>query len=336
MGKKISMQNIADELGITKVSVSKALNNKVGVSNILREKIIRTAKQMGYVMSAVNSKKKYNLSFVVPKRFFLETDRFYNIIYYHLNTQALSLGHRITLVVIDEHEEKNSKIPNCLTQPLPDGIFMVAQMSESFLRNVCSLGIPTVALDFYQFGLDTDFVLADNFFLGYWAAMELIKKGHEKIGFVGDPLSTSSIADRYFGYVKGMTLANLSVDKCWLISNNDNKNHEYTADIKLPSDMPTAFICHCEMAAYFLKLTLENVGLSIPNDVSVIAFDDTDIGRTTMKELTTFNIGRHEIAETALKHMLEQLNSDDKVRGRHYVHSRLIERSSIKDLNSEK
>lgn len=330
MAKRVSMQNIADELGISKVSVSKALNHQEGISDALREKILETAKKLGH-RAPTGTRRKFTFAFAVPKRYFLETDRFYNIIYYHLNKKLLSDGHRLLLVVMSEEEESSGELPLGLDQQKVDGIFLVGQMGEAVLHRLCACGVPTVAVDFYSFGLETDFVLADNFFLGYRGAMELLRRGHREIGFVGDIHSTSSIADRYFGYLKAMTLEGLSVRPEWVICNND-AHGVYTAEVALPDRLPTGFVCHCEMAAYFLKMTLEGRGLSVPEDVSVIAFDDTDIGRTAMQNLTTFNIGRREIAESALQLMLGRLCGTGGDYGRHYVHSRLIERDSIRML----
>lgn len=337
MGKRVTMQDIADKLGVTKMSVSKAINGQRGIGDELRQKILETALSMGYIINAkLQAQKVYTFAFVVTKRFFLETDRFYNIIYYHLNKQCIGLGHKLVLIVLNEAEE-NLKVPlQSLCKDVPDGIFLAGHISNDYIDDLMRReNVPVIALDFYRDDIDSDFVLADNYQLGYQATMKMINYGHRHIGFVGRVFSTSSITDRFFGYVKALAANGLPIRDDWFIVNNDSNTGYYSTDIAMPDDMPTGFVCHCEMAAYFLKKTLEQMGLRIPEDVSVVAFDNTEIGRTTMHNLTTFNIGRHEIADTALKLMLKRLSGDNSLIGKHYVQSFFVEGTTVYDRRGE-
>lgn len=334
MSKRVTMQNIADKLGVTKVSVSKALNGQIGIGDELRQKILETSASMGYDINArLKAQKVYTFAFVVNKRFFLETDRFYSIIHYHLNKQCIGLGHNLVLIVLNEAEE-NEKVPlQSLCKDTLDGIFLVGHISNDYIDDLMQrVNVPVIALDSYRDGMNSDFILADNFQLGYQAALQMINRGHKHIGFVGQVFSTSSITDRFFGYIKAMTANNLPVREDWFLVNNDPSTGYYTSNITLPEEMPTGFVCHCEMAAYFLKQTLEQEGLRIPDDISVVAFDNTEISRTTMENLTTFNIGRHEIAEMALKIMLKRISGDNTSIGKHYVQSFFVEGTSVKIL----
>jgi len=326
------MQNIADELGVTKVSVSKALNGQPGISDQLRKKIVHTATRLGYVLRAGRVEPAaYTFGFVVTKRFFLETDRFYNIIHYHLNKLCMAAGHGQVLIVINQREEREGVALDILCKEKLDGLFLAGQIADSFLDSLMArAGMPVVALDFYRDHWPADAVLADNYQLGYLATLYLIERGHRRIGFVGNVFATSSIADRFFGYVKALTKHGLPIREDWNLVNNNSDTGDYTVDLALPRELPTGFVCHCDMAAYFLKSTLERNGLQVPEDVSLVAFDNTEIGRTTMKSLTTFDIGRREIADTALSLMLRRLQGDTAQIGRHYVHSKLVEGDTVR------
>jgi LacI family transcriptional regulator len=117
--------------------------------------------------------------------------------------------------------------------------------------------------------------------------------------------------------------------------NNDSATGVYTSNINLPEEMPTGFVCHCEMAAYYLKLTLDAHELCIPEDVSIVAFDNTEIKWPSMEKLVTFNIGRREIAEKAFRIMLGRISGDKNSVGRHYVQSFFVEGASIKNILAE-
>ena len=323
MKSKITMQDIADKLGITKVSVSKALNNKPGVSETLRRQITQTASEMGYVLSPPDNK-KMSFAFVVPKRFFLETDKFYNVIFYYLNNLLIKRGNTITPVVVSVKDEEQP------TGTLPyenyDGIFITGEMSEAYINMLKNTNIPLIAIDFYKISFDAVYVLVDNFYLGYHATSYLIEKGHRDIGFVGNINQTSSINDRYYGCLKALQNKGLPLRQEWVISNNDPKTGLYNIDIDFPEKLPTAFVCHCDMAAYFLVNSLKKYGKSVPGDISLISFDNTDLSEAS--GLTSMDINKKEIAEMAF-YAMEKIIHNEIHRNRYYISVKLIERDSV-------
>ena len=273
--EKITMQIIADRLGITKVSVSKALNGQPGISDRLRGKIVKTALELGYSRKNIAGKQKSgSLALVVPKRFFLE------------NKRCQSAGRALSNFVVNSREESGTELPDILKNELFDGIFVAGEIDGNYLRGLTELQIPVVLIDFYKAMMNLDCIITDNFYLGYCAANYLIERGHRSIGFVGDIRETASIMDRYYGYRKAMESNRLPVSESWHLVNNDPRTGVYTLDYALPDPMPTAFICHCDMAAYFLIQSLGKEGFSIPGDVSVVSFDNTDLSRGTTPPLS--------------------------------------------------
>ena len=319
MSSKVTMQDIADRLNITKVSVSKALNDKPGVSDALRKRIAETASQMGYAVLKDDGKKSF--LFIVAKRFFLETDAFYNEIFYYLNEFCMDKGYQLTQVVLNQKSETNPEWP---IHPEPfDGIFLAGELSDNYIKMLCEHPVPTVAVDFYKSFLDVDYVLIDNFYLGYRATNYLIGKGHKNIGFVGNVNQTSSINDRFFGYLKALQNNNLHHNNKWIISNNDPITGLYQIDISFPEPLPTAFVCHCDMAAYFLTNSLKSINKYVPQDISLVSFDNTDI--SVASDLTSMDINKRDIAETAF-YAMEAING---ARRRYYVPAQLMERNSV-------
>jgi len=320
------MQDIADKLGITKVSVSKAVNNKPGVGDKLRRQILKTAQEMGYTnQRPANSKNSF--AFVVPRRFFLETDKFYNVIFYHLNKLYIGSGSTLTSIVIDLESEETAA-DSALYAGF-DGIYMAGELSDTYTQMLSKTGTPLVAIDFYKTNLSAAYVLIDNYYLGYHATSFLIDKGHREIGFVGNINQTSSINDRYFGYLKALQNKGLSINDQWIIPNNDPKTGMYEIDIPFPEKLPTAFVCHCDMAAYFLANSLKRLNLSVPGDVSLISFDNTDLSAAS--GLTSMDIDRQEMAETAF-YLMEQIINGKKHRNRYYITASLIDRNSVLPL----
>ena len=328
--KKVTMQDIADRLGITKVSVSKALNGQPGISAQTRARILEAAVQLGYAGRARETGRPKRFAMLVAKRFFLETDGFYTEIAYHLNEFSLRDGHQIYTVVLSAEAEEALELPDALQDPLFDGIFLLGELNDAYVRMLAARRVNAVAVDFDNEALCTDCVLTDNFYLGFRAAKYLIRLGHRRIGFVGNIYQTHSIMDRYFGCVKALTLENLPVREDWRLINNDPYNL-YLMDVLLPAEMPTAFVCHCDMAAYYLMESLRRAGLRVPQDVSLISFDNTALSERTQPQLTSFDINRNDIARRAYQCMLERCVQDGGKR-RLFVNNRLIERQSVQPI----
>lgn len=329
---KTTMQNIADHLSISKVSVSKALNGKGGISSKLRHTIIATAQEMGYDRIPTETASSY--AFVVSKRFFLETDAFYSEMYYRFNQQCLDIGCSTTLIIVSSGEEKQPRLPVQLQMTKFDGIAVAGEISDDFLRLLDELGQPMVLMDFESHAVAANSLLTDNYYWGSLVTQKLVDNGHRKIGFVGQPGATSSITDRYFGYRRTLLANQLPFQEDWVLQNNDPSTGLYTITVDLPEDMPTAFVCHCDMSAHYLLATLNQHGYQCPEDVSIISFDNTRLAETCCPPLTSVAIDTRAFARRALELLVnEELRTANP---RMYLPATLVERSSAASIEPVK
>lgn len=332
---KVTLDTIANKLGVTKVTVSKALNNQPGVSEELKKRIIQTSLEVGYTTknAAKLAKTVSKLGILVPKRFFLDTDNFYTQIYYYMNQESANRDINLSLYILNPEQEQNNTIPLSLVQDQADlnGLFIVGEVSEEYVSTLISYRFPVIAIDFYKPELSLDCIVSDNYQSGYTVTKHLIDKGHVNIGFVGNPRYTTSIMDRYCGYIKALTAHDLESNKTWHIVNND-ENGSYLIDFALPTELPTAFVCHCDMAAYKLLLKLQNEGISVPEQVSIISFDNTDLSQTVVPALTSMNISKHDFAMEAVNLMLWRIKHYGEKPKNIYLKSQLVERDSVFSL----
>jgi LacI family transcriptional regulator len=333
---KVTLDTIANKLGVTKVTISKALNNQPGVSEELKKKIIQTSIEVGYTTknAAKQAKTVSKLGILVPKRFFLDTDNFYTRIYYYMNQESANRDISLTLYILNPEQEQNNTIPLSLDQDQAElnGLFIVGEVSEEYVSTLTSYRFPVIAIDFYKPELPLDCIVSDNYQSGYTVTKHLIDKGHVNIGFVGNPHYTTSIMDRFCGYIKALTAHKLEFNKSWHTVNND-ENGSYLIDFALPAELPTAFVCHCDMAAYKLLLKLQSEGISVPEQVSIISFDNTDLSQTVVPALTSMNISKHDFATEAVNLMLWRIKHIGDQTKNIYLKSRLIERDSVNSLN---
>jgi len=296
---KTTLQDIADRLGISKVSVSKALNGKPGISDKLRQSIFSTAREMGYAF--VPAAEILRFAFVVSKHFFLETDAFYSEMYYQFNKLCLESGMTAALIIVGNGDlEKNTLPPQLLREEF-SGIAVAGEMPDAFLRLLEKPGRPLVLMDFESSAISACSLLTDNYRWAGVITQLLVDQGHQKIGFIGQPGATKSITDRYFGYRRTLLLNHLPFQEDWVLVNNDTLTGLYTSNVDLPRDLPTAFVCHCDMAAYYLLATLNQHGLQCPRDVSVISFDNTSLAESCCPPLTSVGIDTKAFARKALE-----------------------------------
>ncbi len=321
---KTTMQDIADRLDISKVSVSKALNGRDGISDELRRSIINTAQEMGY--DRVPAENVNRFAFIVSKHFFLETDAFYSEMYYRFSYQCLEMGASATLIIVSNSDEENLRLPALLQVEEFNGIAVAGEMSDDFLRLLEKPGRPMVLMDFESRAVNANALLTENYYWAWLVTQKLIDLGHRKIGFVGQPGATNSITDRFFGYRRALLTNHLPFREDWVLVNNDLPTGLYTSNLDLPEDGPTAYVCHCDMAAHYLLATLNEHGYRCPEDVSIISFDNTRLAETCCPALTSVGIDTRAFAREALMLLLseERRNSSRRV----YLPATLVERKS--------
>lgn len=330
---KVTMQSIGDLLGVTKVTISKALNGHPGVSNELRKKIIDTAKEQGYKFTASKSiQVLVNMfTFVVPKYYFLENEDFYRTVYFHLNNECARNNITLSLLIIDGENSLESTILNHLKESHTDGIFIAGEVSDELFQRIYELGKPTVAIDFYKLSMPIDCVIVNNYDAGIQAANYLFSKGHKNIGFLGNPNQSSSIADRYFGYLKVLNSKNLHYNENWTIKTGFSSN-SYSVDYNIPKELPTAFIAHCDMAAYHLILKFQCLGINVPSQLSVISFDNTELSRNFSPSITTIEINKMDLAKESFDMLIRRIENPTAAVSKILLSTKLIERETVSEF----
>ena len=273
----------------------------------------------------------YRFSVVVAERSFFENEQFYTRVYMHLLQNCTAQKLALHLHVIHSSAETVRAFGEALEGGRYDGVFLCGEIDDPSLDRVVKLGVPLVTMDFSRDGIPVDTIMVGNFIAGDTATMHLVENGHTRIGFLGDHRSTSSICDRYFGYLKALTLHELAAKKSWHIPANYEFS-TFTRRFTLPAPLPTAFVCHCDGAACQLIQLLRAGGKRVPEDVSIVSFDNSESSRKSDPKLTTIDINRHELAERALDQMLWRLAHPAAKPQRIELATRLVTRQSVRTL----
>lgn len=312
--KKVTLDSIAQEVGVSKVAVHKALSGKRGVSDSLRKTIIATANQLGYDTSFKNRLEKLNFLYAIHKNFFLtSSEQFYTSIYYYLTVECEKINSSLKIVFLDDSITNDDILRQTMSTSREsfDGIFIAGEVSRKFIESIADITIPKIFIDYYSPLHPYSYIHVDNYSLSYQLTQYLIDNGHQQIGFVGDIRQTSAITDRYFGFMKALHENGIPYHHVWHI----NENIEHLNDLNgiLPKTLPTAFVCHCDAAAYKMYVALNMRDLHVSNDVSIVSFDNTTLSENVIPTLTSAGCSKDLIAKKSFSAMLDVVADPAKV-----------------------
>ncbi|MBU7591310.1 LacI family DNA-binding transcriptional regulator [Metabacillus halosaccharovorans] len=335
MKNNVTMRDIADKLGVSSVTVSKALNDKEGVGEELKLKIKALAEQMGYRYNAMAKSMKeglsYNIGVIIPERFAgTEQSSFYLNVYKSITKILENQGYYGILNILSHTDEKQLNLPRIYNENKVDGFIILGQISKAYIQKIQEIDIPKVFLDFYAEHADIDSVTTDNFYAAYELTNYLFRNGHEEIAYVGNLYSTSSIQDRFLGYYKSLLEHGMVLKQEFII--NDRDEEGTYIDIKLPETLPTAFVCNCDQVAHNLVQKLNKEGYKVPEDCSVVGFDNDIYATITDPALTTVEVDIEQMATNSVNFVLEKLKDKNKTFGRVLVKGKIIYRNSVKKL----
>ena len=313
--KKPTMRDIAREVGTSAVTVSKAIAGKPGMSDELREIILKKASEMGYEYphGRLQPREHLEIGILIPDRYF-ESDSYYAEIYKRLVRKLTDLGHFGLLELLDARDEKELTLPSLLTTKKVDGLILLGEPVKAYYRKAAQAGTPVVFLDFYDEQANADAVAGDNTYGTYRLTSHLIRLGHSRIGFVGNQCATESIMDRYLGFYRAMLVHGLPVKPEWILPDRKEDSGLYPPE--LPEDMPDALVCNCDLTARMMITLLRGKGFRVPEDVTVTGFDNFPPGGEDDFPLSTFRIDMESMVDMAVKMIMERCAGSDKPFGR--------------------
>ncbi len=194
--------------------------------------------------------------------------------------------------------------------------------------------IPMVVMDWGEAKADfTDAVIDNAFEGGYMAGRYLIERGHREIGVIPGPLERNTGAGRLAGFMKAMEEAMIKVPESWIVQGDFEPESGYRAmqQILSQSHRPTAVFCGGDIMAMGALCAADEMGLRVPQDVSLIGYDNVRNARYFTPALTTIHQPKDSLGETAFNMLLDRIVNKREEPQSIEVHPRLIERRSVAD-----
>ncbi|MBR7092789.1 MAG: LacI family DNA-binding transcriptional regulator [Clostridia bacterium] len=335
---KVTIKDLADAVGCSSTAVSRALNGKYGVSEKTRAKIRLEAMSRGYVGPHVRHGKKAGLrqcfSIVVTHNDLLD-ENFHRQLVYGIEQE---LGRRgLTSFLTTVESIGGQELPLNISRIRADGIFIIGQLSLSNVAALLSGGIPVVMVDTLYLQLKADRVTMNNYQGGYTAANYLISRGHTSVAFVGDPDYSFGFAERYRGFCDCMQKHGVPADQQHLVRTTAHLgtmsvDEEQMHRLLSGPGRPTALMCANDGIAFYMYRLCDQWGLRIPDDLSVIGFDNAEKSTLVLPPLTTISVPKYEIGVEAARLLLARLRDPQRNTRCIEMDILLEERASVRDV----
>ncbi len=308
---KISMKDIAAELGISKNAVSLALGNKPGVSQELRERVFEVAARLGYRGHLDGKASDARKLLILTPEFNVQDRYFYADVYMGIQKQAQVTGHFTMLAGLTEQMIASRTLPEALREFDFNGILTVGVIPHDYLSVIFERRIPVIAVDNFYDDIPVNTVVTANEEGAFSVTRHLIDLGHRQIGYIAPIEKSASFFERYEGFMKAMIYAKLPTERSlsilepWPLESLGKNQEEIRAGLKAMKRFPTAFVCgNDEIALAVINILRTEHGLRVPQDVSVTGFDDIDAARIFSPALTTYRVPRAQLGQEAVRFLL--------------------------------
>lgn len=339
-GRRSTIKDVAAEADVSISTVSLVMNEKDGVSPTTRKRVLQSAKKLGYVPTGAARRlvlqRTGNIGFVVREDHFTRSEPFYTRVFLGTEFEARYHKQYVLLTTIPEAYKRGEATPRFLRERNVDGLLIAGKVDIEFIREVQTMDVPLVLIDFEAGSCPS--VTIDNQSGARAATEHLLRKGHERIAFLGADLEHPSIQARLEGYRLALAAAGIAVDPNLVVTSRNGKPERETGmrltDRLLASDA-TAVFCVNDALALGLQEEVRRRGRTIPGDLAVVGFDDVPGASNAIPPLTTVRVFKEQLGELGLRHLNDIINDSGSREGR-YERSRhgvnlsteLIERAS--------
>ncbi len=329
----MTIKEIARLAGVSPSTVSMVLNKKPGIGAETREKVMEIIEKKGYNPKSQGTKAKGNIRFVKYKHEGLLVERngdFITRVIDGVEDEARKLGFNLSITNATSNSFEDI-IESINAEDIDGIIFLGTEFDSEKFQLLQGLNAPIVVLDNQFKYKDYDAVVMDNEDGVYLAVEHLKSLGHTQIGHLKSALSVDNFKARDTGFKAAMTHLGIGYNKAYTFELTPNVEESYsmmTEYLKNAKSLPTAFFADNDIIAIGAIRALKQADIRVPEDISVVGFDDLAIGKVIDPPLTTIKILKKKMGQLAVLRLIEKLNGASDETLKILVGARLVERES--------
>ncbi|EJC6928701.1 substrate-binding domain-containing protein [Vibrio parahaemolyticus] len=310
-----TMKDIAKLAGVSTSTVSHVINKTRFVSEEISERVNNAAKELNYYApSALARSLKVNRTKTIGMLVTTSTNPFFGEVVKGVERSCYHKGYSLILCNTEGDNERMRQSINTLLQKRVDGLILMCSSLEGERIDVFERypDIPVVVMDWGPMLFTSDKIQDNSLRGGYLAAKYLIDCGHTEIGCITGPLIKHQAQMRYEGYKRAMNEAGLEFNANWIIESDFECEGGYQAFKKMDErgTLPSSIFVSNDMMAMGVINAANELGIKVPDDLSIIGYDDIHIAKFMSPSLTTIHQPKYRLGQAAVETLVRRL--DDK------------------------
>ena len=334
------IKEVANKSGVSPSTVSLVLNNKPGISPQTRKRVLSALDALGfhdYIPRGTAKNKKQTIQFVLYKKHgqVVSDTPFFADVLEGVEGQAKKRGYTLCVTYVNERSELSEQISGLAASGCIGFILLATEMNHNDIDVFARLNLPFVVLDSYFEEIDQNIVVINNAQGAFLATCHLCEMGHTSIGHLKSRVPINNFYERKDGYKKALKYRGISYHANTVFELGSSVETAY-ADMKRHladgRKLPSAFFADNDIIAIGAIRAMREAGVHIPQDVSVVGFDDIPMCEMLDTPLTTIRVPKRYIGKLALDRLVEILQDGKHAHIKIEVCTELIVRESVREV----
>lgn len=320
--------------GFSPATVSNALNHKKGVNKETAEEILKVANEVGYT----NETKISRIKFVIYRRngSIIDNSPFFTNLLEGVEMECREFGYEMMICNLDRRSDYfEQRVDELLNDKTTAVIMLGTEALDEDFKRFKDAKCPLVILDSWSTNMNFNGILINNSDSAKNAVDYLVKKGHREIGYLKGKFRIKAFTARATGYSRGLYKHGINMNEQYIVSLNTTMDGAYKdmlTYLNQKPKLPTAFFADNDMIALGAMKALIEKGYRIPEDISLIGFDDLSSSEISTPRLTTIKVFKQEMGQLAVRRLLDVIKDGNGIKSKIQICTEFIERDSVKDL----
>ncbi|KLV07087.1 transcriptional regulator [Photobacterium aquae] len=332
-----TIKDVARLAGVSTTTVSHVINKTRFVAEATQKKVLEAVDELNYAPSAVARSLKCNTTRTIGMLVTKSTNPFFAEVVHGVEEYCYGQGYTLILCNTEGNLDKQRDYLRMLAEKRVDGLLvMCSDLDEKLLALLeRQKDLPMVIMDWGPESPHTDKIQDNAELGGYVATKYFIEHGHKKIGCLTGHSEKAACRDRLKGFRKAMNEANLPVNEDWILEGDFECESAVVAANALIAmeERPTAIFCFNDIMAMGLISTFQQAGIRIPDDISIIGYDNIDLAPYFSPPLTTIHQPKRRLGKSAVEILMHRVKDKEHAHQVFEMTPELVERKSVKKLN---
>ncbi|WP_332630405.1 LacI family DNA-binding transcriptional regulator [Halalkalibacter flavus] len=329
-----TIKDVAKKANVSIATVSRILNNQQGYSLKTKERVIEAIKDLGYQPNAIArgliNKRTQTLGILFPD----VSSMFSSDILKGIEEIAHTKGHSVVVCHTDSSKKRMTKYLQVLNEKRVDGIIFTSEViTEDYYKIIEEMDVPVVLLATQSYRFPLPYVKVDDKHAAYSAVSYLIEKGHRNIGMISGPIEDEIAGrPRVEGYKQALEEHGITFDEKKLVITSgfyyETGTGMLSRLLKQDESITAVFAASDELAVSAMSNAFE-MGIHVPNELSIIGYDNLKISQMAIPPLTTLAQPLYEMGKLGAELLLDMLETGKAVESRIVPHH-IVERKTVK------